>query len=57
MVTLRKMKPKTLKYACKVTFSMKKDGNRQFCGDYYPLNLQTKRDALPMSLVEDILHI
>jgi len=56
MVSLRKMKPSTSEYACKITILMKKDGNRRFCGDYHPLKLQTKKDALPMSLVEDILH-
>jgi hypothetical protein len=56
MVSLRKMKPSTSEYACKITILMKKDGNRRFCGDYHPLKLHTKKDALPMSLVEDILH-
>jgi hypothetical protein len=49
------MRPSTSKYACKVTFSVKKDGSRRFCGDYHPLNQQTIKDAFPMPLVDDVL--
>jgi hypothetical protein len=27
----------------------------RFCGDYRPLNLQTRRDSFPMPLVDDII--
>ncbi len=30
LVMLRKMKPNTLKYTCKVTLHVKKDGNHKF---------------------------
>jgi hypothetical protein len=49
------MKPNTSKYACRVTLLVKKDGNRKFCEDYRPLNQQTRRDAFPMPLVENVL--
>jgi hypothetical protein len=40
LVMLGKMKPNTLKYTCKVTLHVKKDGNHKLCGDCKPLNLQ-----------------
>jgi hypothetical protein len=55
LVSLGKMKPSSLKNACRVTFLVKKDASRQFCGAYRPLNLQTKKYALLMLLVDDIL--
>jgi hypothetical protein len=55
LVELGKMKPSDLEYACRVTLPVKKDGSRQFCGDYRPLNLQTRRDLFPMPLVNDVI--
>jgi hypothetical protein len=56
LVDLGKMKPSDFEYACCVTLPMKRDGsNRRFCGDYRPLNMQTRRDSFPMPLVEDVI--
>jgi hypothetical protein len=55
LVELGKMRPSNSAYACHVTLPIKKDGSRRFCGDYKPLNLQTRRDSFPMPLVEDII--
>ncbi len=55
LVELGKMKPCNSKYACRVTLPVKKDGSRCFCGDYRPLNAQTRRDSFPMPLVEDVI--
>jgi hypothetical protein len=55
LVDLGKMRPSNSKYACRVTLPVKKDGSRRFCGDYRPLNAQTRRDMFPMPLVEDII--
>jgi putative transposase len=55
LVELGKMKPSSSKYACQVTLPVKKDGSRHFCGDYRPLNAQTRRDSFPMPLVEDVI--
>ncbi len=55
LVELGKMKPSNSTYACRVTLPVKKDGSRQFCGDYQPLNLQTQRDSFPMPLVDDMI--
>ncbi len=49
------MKPSNSEYACRVTLPVKKDGSRHFCGDYRPLNAQTRRDSFPMLLVEDVI--
>jgi hypothetical protein len=49
------MKSNTLKYAYKMTLLVKKEGSQRFCGDYQPLNQQTKRDVFSMLLVEDVL--
>ncbi len=55
LVELGKMKPNDSKYACRVTLPVKRDGSRRFCGDYRPLNGQTRRDAFPMPLVDDVI--
>ncbi len=49
------MQPNNSEYACRVTLPVKKDGSRRFCGDYRPLNAQTRRDMFPMPLVEDVI--
>jgi len=38
LMVLRKMKPNTSEYACKVTLLVKKDGSHKFCEVYMPLN-------------------
>jgi len=55
LVELGKMKPSDFAHACCVTLPVKKDGSRRFCGDYWPLNLQTWRDSFPMPLVDDVI--
>jgi hypothetical protein len=55
LVELGKMRPISSEYACRVTLPAKKDGSRRFCGDYRPLNAQTRRDSFPMPLVEDVI--
>jgi hypothetical protein len=55
LVDLGKMKPSNSEYAYRVTLPIKKDGSRRFCGDYRPLNAQTRRDMFPMPLVEDVI--
>jgi hypothetical protein len=55
LVELGKMRPSNSAYACRVTLPVKKDGSKRFCGDYRPLNLQTRRDSFPMPLVEDVI--
>ncbi len=49
------MRPNNSEYACRVTLLVKKDGSRRFCGDYWPLNAQTRRDMFLMPLVEDVI--
>ncbi len=56
LVELGKMKPSNSEYACRVTLPIKKDGSRRFCGDYRPLNAQTRRDSFPMPLVDDVIN-
>ncbi len=41
LVELGQMKPSDSAYTYRVTLLVKKDGSRQLCGDYRPLNLQT----------------
>ncbi len=55
LVELGKMRASDSAYACRVTLPIKKDGSRRFCGDYRPLNLQTRRDSFPMLLVDDVI--
>jgi len=55
LVDLGKMKPNNFEYACRVTLPIKRDGSRRFCGDYRPLNMQTRRDSFPMPLVDDVI--
>jgi len=55
LVEMGKMRPSDSEYACRVTLLVKKDGSMRLCGDYRPLNLQTRRDSFPMPLVEDII--
>ncbi len=55
LVDLGKMRPSNSEYACRVTLPVKKDGSRRLCGDYRPLNAQTRRDMFPMPLVEDVI--
>jgi hypothetical protein len=53
LIKLGKMKNSDSEYACKIILHVKRDGSRQFCGDYRPLNMQTKRDSFPMPLIDD----
>jgi len=55
LVDLGKMRPNNSEYACRVILPVKKDGSRCSCGDYRPLNAQTRRDMFPMPLVEDVI--
>jgi hypothetical protein len=55
LVDLGKMKPNNSEYACHVTLPIKKEGSRRFCGDYRPLNMQTRWDSFPMPLVDDVI--
>ncbi len=54
LIKLGKMTNSDSKYGCRISQSVKRDGNRQFCGDYRPLNMQTKRDSFPMPLIDDV---
>jgi len=56
LVDLGKMKPSNFEYACHDTLLMKKDGNRCLCGDYQPLNSQTRRDSFLMPFVDDVIN-
>jgi len=56
LVDLGKMKPNNSEYTCQVTLPMKKDGSRCFCGDYRPLNTQTRWDSFLMPLVDDVIN-
>jgi hypothetical protein len=54
LIKLGKMKNNDSEYACRISLLDEKDGSRQFCGDYKPLNMQTKRDTFPMHLIDDV---
>ncbi len=56
LVDLGNMCKNALEYACRVILLMKKDGSQRFCGDYCPLNFQTRQDSFPMPLIEDVLN-
>jgi hypothetical protein len=55
LVDLGKMKPNNSEYAYRVTLPIKRDGSRRFCGDYRPLNMQTRRYSFLMPLVDDVI--
>jgi hypothetical protein len=56
LVDWGKMKPSNYEYACRVILPVKKDGSRRLCGNYQPLNTQTRRDSFPMPLVDDVIN-
>ncbi len=56
LVDLGKMRKSASEYICRVTLPMKKDGSQKFCGDYHPLNHQTRLDSFPMPLIENVLN-
>ncbi len=56
LVDLGNMCKSASKYACRITLLMKKDGSQKFCGDYRPLNYQTRQDTFPMPLINDVLN-
>jgi hypothetical protein len=49
------MKNSDYEYVCRVSLHVKKDGNRHCCGDYRALNMQTRRDSFPISLIDDVI--
>ncbi len=55
LIKLGKMKNSDFEYVCRVSLHVKKDGNMWFCGDYKPLNMQTRRDSFLMPLIDDVL--
>jgi len=55
LIKLGKMKNSYFEYVYKVSRPIKRDGSRWFCGDYKPLNMQTRRDSFPMLLIDDVL--
>ncbi len=55
LIKLGKMKNSDFKYACRVSLPITKDGIKHFYGDYRPLNMHTRRDSFPMSLIDDVL--
>jgi hypothetical protein len=55
LVDLGKMCKNASEYACRITLQMKKDGSQRFCGNYRPLNSQTRWDSFPMPLIKDVL--
>jgi hypothetical protein len=55
LIKLGKMKNNDSEYVCKVSLPIKRDGSKRLCGDYRPLNMQTRRDSFPMPLIDDVL--
>jgi hypothetical protein len=55
-VDLGKMRKNASDYACRVTLPIKKYGSWKFCGDYRPLNFQTRQNSFPMPLIKDVLN-
>jgi len=55
LVDLGKMKLSNFEYTCRVTLPIKRDGSRHFCGDYRPLNMQSRRDSFLMPLGDDVI--
>ncbi len=55
LVAFNKMHPNISNYAYKGMLLIKKAESTHFCGDYWPLNLQSRKDAFPMPLIDDIL--
>ncbi len=55
VIKLGKMKNSDYEYTCRVSLPVKRHGNKRFCGDYRPLNMQTKRDSFPMPFIDDVL--
>jgi len=56
LVDLGKMCKNASEYACRITLPMKKDSSQRFCGNYCPLNSQTRWDSFPMPLIKDVLN-
>jgi hypothetical protein len=54
LIKLGKMKNNDFEYAYRFNLLVKKDGSRQLCGDYKPLNMHTRRDSFPMPLIDDV---
>jgi hypothetical protein len=48
------MKNNDSEYACRVSLHVKRDGSMRFCGDFRPLNMQTRKDSFPMPLIDDV---
>jgi hypothetical protein len=55
LIKLGKMKSNDSKYVCRISLPIKRDGSKQFCGDYRPLNMQTRRGSFLMPLIDDVL--
>ena len=56
LCAIEKLKSSESAYAAKVTLLPKKDGNKRFCGNYHPLNMQTRKDSFPMPLISDVIN-
>jgi len=55
LIKLGKMKNNDSKYVCRVSLPIKRDGSKWFCGDYRPLNMQTRRGSFLTPLIVDVL--